>query len=112
IYTNPVDFVGMALLFAAELYSITLHMLGLFVNVWPVDREPVPMPKDRSTWPTVDIFIPTYSEPEDIVRLTVIAATQIDYPRDKVKIYVLDDGGTIAKRAHPHNGLASWERRY
>ena len=38
IYTNMVDFAGMALLFAAEVYSITVHLLGLFVNVWPMER--------------------------------------------------------------------------
>jgi cellulose synthase (UDP-forming) len=40
LYTNMVDFVGMALLFVAELYSITVHLLGLFVNVWPLERAP------------------------------------------------------------------------
>ena len=47
IYTNPLDFIGMSALFAAEVYSITLHLLGLFVNLWPIDRDPVPMPADR-----------------------------------------------------------------
>ncbi len=112
IYTNPLDFVGMSALFAAELYSITVHMLGLFVNLWPLEREPCPLPEDRATWPTVDIFIPTYSEHEDIARLTALAARQIDYPKDKIKIYILDDGGTLAKRAHPEKGMAAWERRY
>jgi len=112
IYTNPLDFAGMSLLFAAEVYSIVVHLLGLFVNVLPLEREPVPLPADRASWPTVDIFIPTYSEAEDIVRLTAIAATNIDYPREKVKIWILDDGGTVAKRAHPDKGVEAWERRY
>src|SRR5689334_9508008 len=112
IYTNPVDFVGMSALFAAEVYSITVHMLGLFVNVWPLERDPVPMPADRATWPTVDIFIPTYSEDPEIVRLTALAATQIDYPREKVNIYICDDGGTLAKRAHQEKGDEAWRRRY
>ncbi|HET6264987.1 MAG TPA: UDP-forming cellulose synthase catalytic subunit [Usitatibacter sp.] len=112
IYTNPVDFVGMSLLFIAELYSITVHLLGLFVNVWPLEREPVPMPADRSKWPTVDIFIPTYSEDPEIVRLTAIATTQIDYPRDLMRIYICDDGGTLAKRAHEEKGPDAWRRRY
>ena len=73
IYTNFVDFIGMSLLFAAELYSITVHLLGLFVNLWPLEREEAPLPEDRSLWPTVDIFIPTYSESEDISRLTALA---------------------------------------
>src|SRR5689334_9919311 len=67
LYTNMVDFVGMALLFGAELYSICVHMLGLFVNVWPIERPPAEMPANRADWPTVDIFIPTYSEDPEIV---------------------------------------------
>jgi cellulose synthase (UDP-forming) len=112
IYTNPLDFVGMALLFAAEVYSIVVHLLGLFVNVWPLERNAAPMPADRTTWPTVDVFIPTYSEGEDIVRLTAVAASQIDYPRDKLRIYILDDGGTLAKRADEEKGMDAWKRRY
>jgi cellulose synthase (UDP-forming) len=112
IYTNPVDFVGMSLLFAAEVYSITVHLLGLFVNVWPLERDPVPLPADRATWPTVDIFIPTYSEDPEIVRLTALAATQIDYPRDLLRIYICDDGATLAKRAHEEKGEEAWKRRY
>ena len=112
IYTNMVDFVGMALLFAAELYSITVHLLGLFVNVWPLERAPEPMPADRSTWPSVDIFIPTYSEDPEIVRLTAHAAKQIDYPKDRLRVFICDDGGTLAKRAHEEKGMDAWKRRY
>jgi cellulose synthase (UDP-forming) len=112
IYTNPIDFVGMALLFVAEIYSISVHLLGLFVNVWPLEREPVDLPADRSTWPTVDIFVPTYSEDPEIVRLTVAAARQIDYPKEKLQIYICDDGGTLAKRAHAEKGMDAWQRRY
>ena len=40
--------------------------------------------------PSVDILIPTYNEPEEVVGKTILAATRIDYPRTRV--YVLDDG--------------------
>ncbi|MBV8393947.1 MAG: glycosyltransferase, partial [Alphaproteobacteria bacterium] len=50
------------------------------------------LPRDPETWPTVDVFIPTYNEPLEIVRPTVMAALNIDWPRDKLNIYILDDG--------------------
>ncbi len=50
------------------------------------------MPEDLSAWPTVDLFIPTYNEPLSIVQNTVFGALSIDYPADKLKIYILDDG--------------------
>ena len=112
IYTNATDFLGMSVLFAAEVYSLVVHFLQLFVNFWPLDRDPAPLPADRSRWPTVDIFIPTYSESEEIVRLTALAATQIDYPRDKLGIYILDDGGTLARRNDPAKSEEAWKRRH
>src|SRR5258706_12604270 len=102
----------MSLLFAAEVYSITLHLLGLFVNLWPLEREPAPMPADRSTWPTVDVLIPTYNEDPAIVRLTALAATQIDYPKERLRVYICDDGGTLEKRNHEERSAQAWQRRY
>ncbi|MDO5721166.1 MAG: glycosyltransferase [Actinomycetaceae bacterium] len=42
--------------------------------------------------PTVDVYIATYNEPVDIVEATVVAATQLDYPRDRFNVYICDDG--------------------
>jgi cellulose synthase (UDP-forming) len=72
----------------------------------------IPLPKDESVLPTVDIFIPTYDESEAIVRMTVTAATQIDYPKDRLNIYILDDGGTHAKRRSKESGEKAWRRHY
>ncbi|WP_353646662.1 glycosyltransferase [Mesorhizobium sp. WSM2239] len=41
--------------------------------------------------PTVDVFIPTYNEPLDVLERTIVGALGLDYPRDKLKVYVLDD---------------------
>lgn len=41
--------------------------------------------------PTVDIFIPTYNEPLDVLERTIVGALALDYPKDKLKVYVLDD---------------------
>jgi cellulose synthase (UDP-forming) len=112
IYTDVTDFLGMSVLFLAEAYSLVVHFLQLFVNFWPLDRDPAPLPADRASWPTVDVFIPTYSENEEIVRLTALAATQIDYPRDKLNVYILDDGGTLERRNDPANGDQAWQRRF
>lgn len=42
--------------------------------------------------PTVDIFIPTYNESENILRKTIAGAININYPKDLVTIYLCDDG--------------------
>ncbi|HDR2790875.1 TPA: UDP-forming cellulose synthase catalytic subunit [Enterobacter asburiae] len=79
-------------LFLAEVYVWVLLLLNYLQTIWPLKREIVPLPDDMSLWPTVDIYIPTYNESLEVVRDTVLAAQCIDYPRDKMKIYLLDDG--------------------
>ena len=112
IYTGPLDFTAMMILYLAESYAIMVHILGMFICLWPLERKIMPLPEDASLLPTVDIFIPTYNEPLYIVQVTVAAASQVDYPKEKINIYILDDGGTIARRNNPELSSASWERYY
>ncbi|MBX2864516.1 MAG: glycosyltransferase [Leptolyngbyaceae cyanobacterium MAG.088] len=42
--------------------------------------------------PTVDIFIPTYNEPIEVVTRTLIGCQSLKYPRQYKKIWLLDDG--------------------
>ena len=112
MYTGPGDFIGMSLLYLAEIYGLIIYFLGMFINVWPLERKTVTLPDDADKLPVVDIFIPTYNEPDDIIRITVTAATQIDYPKEKLRIHLLDDGATQAKRNHPETGMVAWERHY
>ncbi len=79
-------------LLAAEIYSITVMLLSYFQSAWPLQRKPLPMIGDAASWPTVDVFIPTYNEPLDVVRQSVLTALSLDWPADKLNIYVLDDG--------------------
>jgi cellulose synthase (UDP-forming) len=76
----------------AEVYAGIALLLGYFQTLWPLPRRPVPMPRDTSDWPTVDIYIPTYNESLDVVKPTVLAALALDWPRDKLAVYILDDG--------------------
>lgn len=82
---------GMGLILA-EVYAFVVLLLGYFQTAWPLKRKPVPLPADTAQWPTVDVFIPTYNEPLSVVKPTVFAALSIDWPRDKIRVYVLDDG--------------------
>lgn len=86
-------------LFSAEFYTFVVLLLGFLQSSWPLDRRPVPLPDDPRTWPTVDIYIPSYNEPLDVVRTTVFAAKRLDWPADKLNIYILDDGRRKSFRA-------------
>ena len=89
---NGVDVFFMLLLFSAELYSFVILYLGFMQTIAPLRRTPVPLPADPREWPTVDIMIPTFNEPLDVVRYTILAARQQDWPADKLRVWVLDDG--------------------
>ncbi|SEK86588.1 cellulose synthase (UDP-forming) [Kosakonia sacchari] len=92
-WDDPVSLVcGLVLLFA-ETYAWIVLVLGYFQVAWPLNRQPVPLPKDMSLWPSVDIFVPTYNEDLSVVKNTIYASLGIDWPKDKLKIWILDDGG-------------------
>lgn len=112
LYTGPLDFIGMTLVYLAELYGLAIFLMGIFVNIWPLVSRSLMLPNQAEKLPTVDILIPTYNEPDEIVRMTATAAVQVDYPKEKLRVYILDDGSTHAKRAHPENGMSAWERHY
>jgi Glycosyltransferases, probably involved in cell wall biogenesis len=81
---TPLDLVLGSGLLVAELYAFLVLVLGYFQVAWPLNRRPVPLPQDQSQWPTVDVFIPTYNEPLAVVRTTVLAASVLDWPEDKL----------------------------
>ena len=80
------------LLVLAESYAFIILFLGYMQTLWPLRRTPVPLPEDPENWPAVDLLIPTYNEPLSVVRYTALAAMNIDWPADKLNVYILDDG--------------------
>jgi cellulose synthase (UDP-forming) len=101
IWYGLADSIAMVALFAAEAYSMLVHGMGMLVNVFPLQRKDKKVSAADPGLPGVDVFIPTYNEPEEIVGVTMRAATLIDYPRHKLNICLLDDGSTMQKRNAP-----------
>lgn len=79
-------------LYIAEGYAWLVLVLGYFQTLWPLNRRVTPLPSDAALWPTVDVLITTYNEPLSVVRTSVLAATMLDWPLEKLKVYILDDG--------------------
>jgi len=106
----------MLVLLSAEVYTAVIMVLGYLQTIRPLERRPIPMPPEARQWPHVDILIPTYNEPLAVVRYTALAALNVDYPPEKLHIYILDDGtredfeefcfqagvGYITRPTHPH----------
>jgi len=79
-------------LLLAEAYAFVILFLGYFQTIWPLRRAPVALPDNPDEWPHIDVFIPTYNEPLDVVRYTALGALNMDWPADKMHVYILDDG--------------------
>jgi cellulose synthase (UDP-forming) len=94
---QPQDFLPGALLYLAEMYSVGMLALSLFVVAMPLPSRRAPRLKDDEL-PPVDIFVPSYNEDRDLLARTLAAAKAIDYPAEKLTIFLLDDGGTEQKR--------------
>jgi cellulose synthase (UDP-forming)/cellulose synthase operon protein B len=86
------DTVFVLLLLFAEFYAFATLVLGYFQTLRPLRRPPVPLTGNPNSWPTVDVFIPTYNESLSVVRATVLGALALDYPSSKFRVFVLDDG--------------------
>jgi cellulose synthase (UDP-forming) len=89
---GPVDVFFILLLLGAEAYAFSILYLGFLQTVWPLRRAPVALPDDPEEWPEIDLLIPTYNEPLNVVRYTALASLNIDWPADKLHVYILDDG--------------------
>jgi cellulose synthase (UDP-forming) len=89
---SVLDIFFISLLLCAEIYAFTILFLGYLQTLWPLRRTPVPLPDDPEQWPAVDILIPTYNEPLSVVKFTALAAMNIDWPAEKLNVYLLDDG--------------------
>ncbi|MGL6194120.1 MAG: glycosyltransferase [Thermoguttaceae bacterium] len=77
-------FLSIGLLCAETWMSFLLFLY--FVQVWKLEEPPARKPIYGKS---VDIFITTYNEPEEILRETVISCNAIDYPHET---FLLDDG--------------------
>jgi cellulose synthase (UDP-forming) len=79
-------------LILAETYAFIILFLGYFQTIWPLRRAPVALPDEEDEWPHIDVLIPTYNEPLDVVRYTALGALNMDWPAEKLHVYILDDG--------------------
>ncbi|WSH20924.1 glycosyltransferase [Rhizobium ruizarguesonis] len=95
---NGLNFYWVWFLFIIEILAFFEVVLFLVLMSRYVDRSaeadrlaPDFFRGDEDELPTVDVFIPTYNEPLDVLERTIIGALALDYPQDKLKVYVLDD---------------------
>ncbi|WP_245408725.1 UDP-forming cellulose synthase catalytic subunit [Variibacter gotjawalensis] len=110
--SDPIGFGFGFTLLMAELYCFLILAISLIVNADPLKRPPMPVDPDNEL-PTVDVFVPSYNEDEYILATTIAAAKSMDYPPDKLTVWLLDDGGTDQKcnDSNPEKAVAALARR-
>jgi cellulose synthase (UDP-forming) len=95
--TEVANFIPGFLLYLAEMYSVMMLFLSLFVVSSPMPSRKAPR-IDPHNLPTVDVFVPSYNEGADLLATTLAAAKAMIYPEDKLTVWLLDDGGTDRER--------------
>lgn len=95
-----------ALLVVAELFNVT-QALGFW---WTCARKhrPTPLPP-HDVGATVDVFIPVYNEPVEIVEPTIVAAMALRGAA--VRVALLDDGDNPEMEALAHRHGAAYVQR-
>jgi len=114
VYDGFFDYIGALLLYIAEFIAIGIYLLGVFTSMHILKRQTIELSDyDESEYPTVDVFIPTYNEPYEMLEKTALAALAFDYPKEKFTVHILDDGGTDQKcnDKDPKKAQAARERR-
>lgn len=108
--SDPIGFGFGVTLYVAEMFCVMMLFISLFVVASPL-RRPAARRLDPANCPTVDVFVPTYNESAELIATTLAAATTMDWPADKLRVYLLDDGGTVQKR-NSDDPVAAAEARH
>ena len=93
-FNDPLNGVASTVLFVMEMLGLLVSIIQLLLLLRVRDRHNQAdqmqlAVMDKTFLPSVAVFIPTYDEPEFILRRTIIGCQAMDYPNKR--IYLLDD---------------------
>lgn len=69
------------------------YFIGIFSREWNQEAHNEILTTFKEYRPTVDVYLPCCGEDIDIIRNTHAHVALLDYPKDKLKVFVLDDRG-------------------
>ncbi|KPQ07565.1 MAG: UDP-forming cellullose synthase catalytic subunit CelA [Rhodobacteraceae bacterium HLUCCA12] len=108
--TDYMSFIPALLLFVVETYAIGVFFLSAFLTADPVKRG-LPPRVSAADLPTVDILVPSYNEPTEMLAVTLSAAKNMHYPPGKRTVVLCDDGGTDQRCNHDDPEIAEKSRQ-
>lgn len=80
------------LLLSAEVLGFFAFTTYIYIFYRHKEVKIKPIKNDSKDLPKVDVLICTYNEPIELVLLTIIGAMDLDYPKELLNVYILDDG--------------------
>ena len=102
LHASPDDIHGVVWMWCFYIFEIIAFseiLLLLLQLTWLTDRTPEAdryemqwRSRDPSTLPAVDAWVATYDEERPILEKTIIGLKHLDWPAEKLHIFVLDDG--------------------
>ncbi len=104
------SFAPALVLFLVETYAICVFFLSSFIVADPIKRA-LPPKLSAPDLPSVDILVPSFNEPAEMLAVTLSAAKNIHYPANKRTVTLCDDGGTDARCNHPDPEIAAKAQR-
>ena len=102
LYARPYEIHGAGWVWGFYLFECAAFgefFVMLWQITWLTDRTPEADDYERqlrtcdpATLPAVDAWVATYNEERPVLEPTILALKQLDWPKDKLRVFVLDDG--------------------
>lgn len=89
---NLSNFIFGILLYIAEIIGLSQFFIFQFLFARKYKLKKKMLEDFHGNIPTVDVLICTYNESVDLLEKTILAAINLDYPKDKFKVHICDDG--------------------
>ena len=96
-------------IFLSIIYAITLYYSVFWLVIY-LTTKPKSRIKKIKKWPVVTIIIPAYNE-EDVVSKTLLSVINLDYPKNKLQIIVVDDGSVDKTSKKVKNIIKQYKQR-
>ncbi|SDY78817.1 UDP-forming cellulose synthase catalytic subunit [Citreimonas salinaria] len=106
---QPVAYAAAVVLLGIETFSVLVFFMTSLVNIDYVTRRQ-PGKIRMGQLPRVDVLVPSYNEPTEMLAITLAAAKNMYYPKDKLRVVLCDDGGTDQKINAPDPAKAEAAR--
>lgn len=104
--SDLMSFIPAMILLVVETYAIAVFFLSGFMTADPIRRGLPPKVAARDL-PTVDVLVPSYNEPMEMLSITLSAAKNMHYPEAKRTVVLCDDGGTDQRCNHEDPEIAA-----